>query len=363
MFDDPEAGGGVMDDGDGLFGSVCDGVIAALKVDGHVVVDAALVAKGKVEVEQGERRSRAHTMGAGGVLMLPNADGDQAGGALAGAVLALEFHLEDGVCLRKGGDICVFEQGDDAALEGAKAAFDFPFCLRRGSDEMGDAEGAQGALEFALRVAAVGAGAGAKETEPVGVEGLWDAVQFKGGAKMREVVPGGIGGDEAGGEVEAGMIIHGEEKDLFLRSRPPLVDGSVVLPEFADAGTAETPVAARGLWQNGEQAGEVIFSKSLDAGACALEAKEPFEFIRSELEIRRSGERKKGAEKSDDVLRPSRAMSATAGSGQEGIATSEPGGAELIEPGFADAELSGSTRGVQVAIVKSSEDAEDEIGG
>ena len=90
--------------------------------------------------------------------------------------MALEFHLEDGVCLRKGGDICVFEQGDDAALKGAKATLDLPFCLRRGSDEVGDAEGAQGALEFALRVAVVGAGAGAKETERVGIDGLWDAV-------------------------------------------------------------------------------------------------------------------------------------------------------------------------------------------
>ena len=44
MFDDPKAGGGVMDDSDGLFGSPCDGIVAALKVDGHVVIDAALVA-------------------------------------------------------------------------------------------------------------------------------------------------------------------------------------------------------------------------------------------------------------------------------------------------------------------------------
>ena len=81
-----------------------------------------------------------------------------------------------------------------------------------------------------------------------------------------------------------------------------------------------------------------------------MEARETFEFIGSELEIRRSGDGKKGAEKSDDVLRPSGAMS-------------EPGGAELIEASFADAELCGSSSGVQIAIVKSSEDAEDKIGG
>jgi len=37
---------------------------------------------------------------------------------------------------------------------------------------VGDAEGAEGALEFALRVAAVAAGAWAEEAEGIGVDGL-----------------------------------------------------------------------------------------------------------------------------------------------------------------------------------------------
>ena len=65
---------------------------------------------------------------------------------------------------------------------------------------------------------------------------------------MREVVPSGIGGDEACSDVETGVVIHSEEKDLFLRGRPPLVDRAVVLPEFASVGAAKTPVAAHGLW-------------------------------------------------------------------------------------------------------------------
>jgi hypothetical protein len=47
-----------MDEGDVGFGSGCDGVIGALKIDGMVVVDAALLAEGKVQIEQrcgGER--------------------------------------------------------------------------------------------------------------------------------------------------------------------------------------------------------------------------------------------------------------------------------------------------------------------
>ena len=52
MFDDPEPELGVVDEGDGGFGSAGDFVIAALEIDGVVVVDAARLAKGKVEVEQ-----------------------------------------------------------------------------------------------------------------------------------------------------------------------------------------------------------------------------------------------------------------------------------------------------------------------
>jgi hypothetical protein len=68
-------------------------------------------------------------------------------------------------------------------------------------------------------------GAWAEEAEGIGVDGLGDAVVFKGGAEVAEVVPGGVGGDETARDVEAGMVIDGEEEDLLLRSRPPLVDG------------------------------------------------------------------------------------------------------------------------------------------
>jgi len=71
-------------------------------------------------------------------------------------------------------------------------------------------------------------------------------------------VPSGIGANKGAGQVFAGMIIHGEQEGLFLLGRPPLVNGGIVLPEFADAGTLP---AASGLgqgWRDVEQQREVL---------------------------------------------------------------------------------------------------------
>lgn len=55
MFDDPELVFAVVDEGDGGFGSGGDGEVCALEIEGVVVVDAALLAEGKVQVEQARR--------------------------------------------------------------------------------------------------------------------------------------------------------------------------------------------------------------------------------------------------------------------------------------------------------------------
>ena len=102
MFDDPELVFGVVDEGDGGFGSGGDGVVFALEINGMVVVDAALLAEGKVEVEQGTRRHGAEALGAGGEGVVPHGLGDAPGAALAGVVLALEFHFEDLVGVLRG---------------------------------------------------------------------------------------------------------------------------------------------------------------------------------------------------------------------------------------------------------------------
>ena len=342
MFDDPELVIGVMDEGDGGFGSRGDGEVCALEIDGVIVVDAALVAEGKVKVQQGCLGHRPEALGAGREGVLPDGERDAPGAALPGAVLTLEFHLEDLVCVLGSGDFRVGKKGDEAALEGAETTFDFTFCLRRGRDEMGDTEAAQGTLELAFGVGAVAARTGAEKAQRIGVDGLWDAVVFKGAAEVEKVVPSGVCDDETSGNIEPRMIVHREQENLLMRGRPPLVDGAVVLPKLADVGPAETTVGANTWWRSWEKVREVFFEIRLHAGTSADETVKTLKFIRHELEIWRAREGQKQLQKSDDVERPKSAMSAAARLWGKGLPPSEPRRTEFVEARLCDPELYGS---------------------
>lgn len=265
-----------------------------------------------MQVEKGRRRHGADALGAGRDGVLPDSERDASGAALAGAILTLEFHLENLVGVLRSGDFCVGKEGNEAALEGAETTFDFALCLRSRRDEMGDAEAAQGALKLALWVRAVAAGAETKKAERIGINSLGDAVVFKGAAEVAKVVPSGVCDDETRGDIEAGMIVHREQENLLVRGRPPLMDGAVVLPKFADVGPAKTAVGANARRRSRKKMREVFFEISLNAGACADEAVKSLEFIRHELEIGRAREGQKLLQKSEDVARPERTMRATA---------------------------------------------------
>ena len=361
MFDDPELVFGVVDEGDGGFGSGGDGVVCALEIDGVVIVDAALLAEGKVQVEKGRRRHWADALGAGRDGVLPDGERDAPGAALAGAILTLEFHLENLVGVLRSGDFCVRKEGNKASLEGAETTFDFAFCLRSGRDEMGDAEAAQSALELAFWVGAVAAGAGTKKAERIGINSLGDAVVFKGAAEVAKVIPRGVCDDETRSDIEPGMIVHREQENLLVRGRPPLMDGAVVLPKFADMSPAKTPVGANARRRNREQMREVFFEISLNAGTSADEAVKPLEFIGHELEIGRTREGQKLLQKSDDVARPERTMRATARLWAKGALPSEPGGTEFVETRLCDPELRGGGGSINGGIVKSRENPADKL--
>ena len=78
---------------------------------------------------------------------------------------------------------------------------------------------------------------------------------------MLEVIPSGVGGDEDRTQELAGMIIHGEQQGLLGRGRPPLVDGGIVLPQFAEAGTFPAAAGFGTRFGLAEEIGKVVSGK------------------------------------------------------------------------------------------------------
>lgn len=81
--------------------------------------------------------------------------GDFASGRVPRGILAFDFHLKDFVGAFVGVDLGMCKECDEAFLEGAEAAFDFSFCLRGRSNEVGYTNGSQCSLELAARVEVV----------------------------------------------------------------------------------------------------------------------------------------------------------------------------------------------------------------
>ena len=246
----------------------------------------------------------------------------------------------------------VGHESDEATLACAEAAFDFSFGLRRWGDEMSDAQSLQSALKLALGIGVVIAGAGSEKAQAVGVNGLGDPVCFKGSAEVGEVVPGGVGRDETPGDIEAGMIVNGEQENLLGQSGPPLVNRAVMLPEIADFGAAEPPVGAGFAFGCWNQVREMNFDVGLDAGACAGEAAEPQQLVADELVVGRILERQEALEKSERLWWPWHEMVAATGDGLERMSPSQPRATELVETGFADPQSMCSLVGIHVAGVE-----------
>ena len=363
MLKDPEPATGMMDEGDGLAKSRGDFVIVALEVDGVVVVDAAGATQGKVQIEQCGGRSQPHAAFAVLGLGVPDFEGSFAEGAVDGAVLAGDLHLENLIGLRPGLGAGMGEQGHQAALEGAKAAFDLPLGLRGGCDEVGHAEPAQGALEFAFRIAVVVAGTGPEEAQTVGVDDLGQAPGSEGFAEVFEVVPGRVRLDETAGEVEAGMVVHGEQEGLLGGGRPPLVDGTVVLPKFADAGATEAAIDPGLACRGGHQMGVAGLDVGLHRGARPDQAAEPFQLIRDELVVGRILQRQELQQQAMSLGRPVLAPVAAAGLRREALACAEQSSAQLVEPGAAHPQMRGGRGGVERTCIEVGEDAADKFDG
>lgn len=167
--------------------------------------------------------------------IFPGGIGTEPGRAADGRVLALKLPVEDDL----GGGVAIYffisEEGHQAFLQSAKAAFDLAFGLRTGRDQMGYSQSGEGALELGTGIPVIRHGIMAKEAETVGVDHHGQAVLEKEASEVFEVVPSGVGGDEDRAQKLARMVIHGQQKGLLFIGGPPLVDGGIVLPEFINA--------------------------------------------------------------------------------------------------------------------------------
>ena len=204
----------------------------AQKVDLAVGVDPSFEVERQMEVQQGGRRTgtRGRTLFCQGFL--PGGIGAEAGGATDGGILTLDLAVEHALGGGIAADFFIGQEGDQAFLQGAKAAFDLAFGLRAGSDEMRHAQGGEGALELRTGIPVIGHGIVAKEAQAIGVDDHGQMVLEEEAAKVLEMIPRGVGGDKDGTQEFAGMVIHGQQEGLLFRGRPPLVEGGIVLPEF-----------------------------------------------------------------------------------------------------------------------------------
>jgi len=153
---------------------------------------------------------------------VPRVIGRAAGGAAdVFLVVPSDLGLEQGIGGHIVGDFFVSQEGHQAVLERAEAAFDFAFGLGVGRDPVGDAQGGEGALELGMGVEAVGGRAVAEKGEAVGIEGGGRAVLFEGLTQMGKVAPSGVAGDEGAGDDFAGVIVGGEDEGGIGFSGPP----------------------------------------------------------------------------------------------------------------------------------------------
>ena len=166
------------------------------KVDLVVGVDTVFQMERQMQIQKGGRR----TGSGGGALfgdgIFRGGIGTEAGGAADGGIWALNLSVEHALGSSIAGDFFIGQDGHQTFLQGAKAAFDLAFGLRAGSDQMGHTQGGAGALELGTGITVIGHGIMAKETQAIGVDDPRQAVMKQEAAKMLEVIPRGVGGDE-----------------------------------------------------------------------------------------------------------------------------------------------------------------------
>lgn len=316
MREHPEALVWVEDDGDVFLCGGGDWVGASEEVDGVVAGEAAGGEESEVEVEQSGRWAGLKEGAFFAFGFAPGGVWGEAGGAhLVARVVGEQEGLEEQIGLLVGAHFFVAEEGDEAVLEMAEEALDLALGLRVWSDAVIDAQAEQSALELAARLEFWLGGGRAKKGERVGVDGVREAMALEGLAEVAEVGPSSVCGHKAGGDQAAGVVVHGEDEGLASAGRPPLVDGAVMLPEFADLRTLPAASLARlGSLVGAQELRPVPGGVAGHGSAGALEGKAGGQFIGNQSEIERAANWQEDLQKSAHHCGPGLAVVASAGS-------------------------------------------------
>ena len=157
------------------------------------------------------------------------------------------------------------------------------------------------------------------------------------------------------------MVIDCQQEGLFISAGPPLVDGGVVLPQFAQTGPF--PAAAglgRGRGRT-DQEREVTVGVSGDGFAVALESETGGEFVGDELIVGRALEGQEGLQELLDLGGPGAAMVAAGEVEGESGRLLKPSGAQAKEVRPTDTQELGRGVRVEVAAVESVERLVEEL--
>ena len=149
---------------------------------------------------------------------------------------------------------------------------------------------------------------------------------------------------------------------LVVGSGPPLVDGFVVLIEFADPRPAEPTVSPQLALRGWHQIRQVGFDVGLDTGSGALEATESFHFIRHELIVGRFLQGQKDFQEGFDHGGPWATMGTAAWLGTIAGLVAQERCAQLVEPRAAYPKVAGGSDGIEVPGIEVAEDTTDEFG-
>ena len=342
----------MMNDGHGVTSGGTNGPASAQKIDLVVRVDSTTHVKGQVKIQQATVGTSTQHDALLSLRLGASFIWGHTGGAADGPILAGQLVREQFLSRGVGGDFLVGQERQQTLLKGAEAPFDLSFSLRAGRDQMGDAQCCEGTLELRTGIAPIGSGLMAEEGQAVSIEGERQAMSGKGAAKVLEMVPSGVGGDENSPHKLARMIVDRQEEGLLVRRRPPLVDRRIVLPEFAHLCALPSP-SRPGCWGRCvDQQWEVTAGIGGDGFAVALKGKASGQLIGDQLVIGRSLERQEIFQEPAHIVRPGGTMVAPREVGSEGGRVSKPSGAQAKEMGAADIQKLGGAIGIELALVE-----------